>query len=47
MKNRLQRLYDSLRGGRLKVKVLPDEAFGLIHGKAGGIRGVAVHGCPQ
>ena len=35
MKARLQRLYDFLSGGLLKVKVLPDEAFGLIHGKAG------------
>ena len=35
MKARLQRLYDFLRSGLLKVKVLPDTAFGLIHGKAG------------
>ena len=35
MKARLQRLYDFLASGRLKVKVLPDEAFGLVHGKAG------------
>jgi hypothetical protein len=35
MKARLQRLYDFLQNGLLKVKVLPDEAFGLIHGKAG------------
>src|SRR4030042_1823407 len=35
MKTRLQRLYDFLQSGLLKVKVLPDEAFGLIHGKAG------------
>jgi len=35
MKARLQRLYDFLSSGLLKVKVLPDEAFGLIHGKAG------------
>jgi len=35
MKTRLQRLYDFLGSGLLKVKVLPDEAFGLIHGKAG------------
>jgi len=35
MKARLQRLYDFLRSGLLKLKVLPDEAFGLIHGKAG------------
>ena len=35
LKARLQRLYDFLSSGLLKVKVLPDEAFGLIHGKAG------------
>jgi len=35
MKLRLQRLHDFLASGRLKVKVLPDNAFGLIHGKAG------------
>ena len=35
MKTRLQRLYAFLQSGLLKVKVLPDEAFGLIHGKAG------------
>ena len=35
MKARLQRLYAFLQSGLLKVKVLPDEAFGLIHGKAG------------
>ncbi len=35
MKARLQRLYDFLSSGLLRVKVLPDEAFGLIHGKAG------------
>ena len=35
MKARLQRLYDFLSSGLLKVKVLLDEAFGLIHGKAG------------
>jgi hypothetical protein len=37
MKVRLQRLYDFLQSGILKVKILPNEAFGLIHGKAGGI----------
>jgi len=37
MKARLQRLYDFLSSGLLKAKVLPDEAFGLIHGKAGAI----------
>jgi len=35
MKARLQRLYDFLQSGHLKVKVLPDEAFGLVHGTAG------------
>jgi len=38
MKARLQRLYDFLSSGLIKVKVLPDEAFGLIHGKAGVIK---------
>jgi len=32
---RFVRLYELLTSGKLKVKVLPDEAFGLIHGKAG------------
>ena len=35
MKARLQRLHDFLSSGFLKVKVPPDAAFGLIHGKAG------------
>jgi len=35
LKVRLQRFYDFLQSGLLKVKVLPDEDFGLIHGKAG------------
>jgi len=35
LKNRLHRLYEFLKSGRLKVKILPDSAFGLIHGKAG------------
>jgi len=35
LKSRLQRLYEFLKSGRLKVKILPDSAFGLIHGKAG------------
>lgn len=34
-KRRFGRLYDLLRSGQLKVRVLPDDAFGLIHGKAG------------
>ncbi|MDZ7697076.1 MAG: phospholipase D-like domain-containing protein [Deltaproteobacteria bacterium] len=32
---RFQRLYDLLVSGKMAVKVLPDQAFGLIHGKAG------------
>lgn len=32
---RLARLAGFLTSGRLQVKVLPDETFGLIHGKAG------------
>jgi len=35
---RFQRLYDLLTSGKMAVKVLPDQAFGLIHGKAGIIR---------
>lgn len=34
-KSRFERLYKFLKSGRLKVKVLPNENFGLIHGKAG------------
>ena len=32
---RFRRLYDGLQSGKLAVRVLPDEVFGLIHGKAG------------
>lgn len=32
---RYRALYDALTSGKLTVRVLPDEAFGLIHGKAG------------
>ena len=32
---RFQRLYEFLRSGKLEVRVLPDDVFGLIHGKAG------------
>jgi superfamily II DNA or RNA helicase len=32
---RLKRLHELLVSGKLRVKVLPDERFGLIHGKAG------------
>ncbi|NTV99829.1 MAG: DEAD/DEAH box helicase family protein [Oscillochloris sp.] len=35
LKRRLKRLYSFLASGRLKVKVLPDKVFGLLHGKAG------------
>ena len=35
---RYQRLYQALTSGRLQVRVLPNSAFGLIHGKAGVIR---------
>ncbi|MDZ4341829.1 MAG: phospholipase D-like domain-containing protein, partial [Candidatus Binatia bacterium] len=34
-KNRLSRLHQFLTSGKLQVKVLPDQHFGLIHGKAG------------
>jgi Helicase conserved C-terminal domain/SNF2-related domain/PLD-like domain len=34
-KNRFARLYNFLAYGKLLVKVLPDQSFGLIHGKAG------------
>lgn len=32
---RLQRLYSLLKSGKMEVKVVPDDVFGLIHGKAG------------
>lgn len=32
---RLEKLYNLLRSGRLEVKVIPNDVFGLIHGKAG------------
>ena len=35
---RYRALYDALTSGKLTVRVLPDAAFGLIHGKAGLIR---------
>jgi superfamily II DNA or RNA helicase len=34
-RDRFARLHEFLRSGRLDVRVLPDEVFGLIHGKAG------------
>ncbi|MDR1777226.1 MAG: phospholipase D-like domain-containing protein [Desulfovibrio sp.] len=33
--HRLRRLYELLKSGKLEVKVLPDEIYGLMHGKAG------------
>ncbi|NOX54981.1 MAG: DEAD/DEAH box helicase family protein [Planctomycetes bacterium] len=35
VRDRYARLYRLLKSGKLQVRVLPDEAFGLIHGKAG------------
>ena len=32
---RFRRLYDFLRSGKVEIRVLPDDVFGLIHGKAG------------
>lgn len=32
---RYAKLYEYLKSGRISVRVLPDSAFGLIHGKAG------------
>src|SRR5690348_11830173 len=32
---RFRRLFDFLRSRKLQVKVLPNERFGLVHGKAG------------
>src|SRR5437588_6045162 len=34
-RTRFARLHEFLHGGKLQVKVLPDQHFGLIHGKAG------------
>src|SRR5439155_16991494 len=33
--HRFRRLYELLRSGKVQVKVLPSERFGLVHGKAG------------
>ena len=33
--NRLKKLYDLTRSEKLQIKVLPEDVFGLIHGKAG------------
>jgi len=35
VRERFRRLFEFLRGGKLQVRVLPESAFGLIHGKAG------------
>ncbi|RFC53051.1 MAG: Superfamily II DNA and RNA helicase [Verrucomicrobia bacterium] len=35
---RYRALYEALTGGKIEVRVLPDSAFGLIHGKAGVVR---------
>jgi hypothetical protein len=35
---RYRALYDALTQSRMEVRVLPDSAFGLIHGKAGVVR---------
>lgn len=32
---RLNRLYKLMKSGKLQVRVIPDEAYGLMHGKAG------------
>lgn len=34
-RNRFRCLYDLLKSGKIEVRVLPDHAFGLMHGKAG------------
>jgi hypothetical protein len=33
-RDRFERLFEFLKSGKLRVKVLPDNVFGLIHGKA-------------
>jgi hypothetical protein len=35
---RYRALYDALTSKKIEVRVLPDSAFGLIHGKAGVVR---------
>jgi SNF2 family DNA or RNA helicase len=35
LQKRYEKLYVLLKDGKLQVRVLPDKAFGLIHGKAG------------
>ena len=33
--NRFRKLYENLKSGKIEIKVLPNDRFGLIHGKAG------------
>ncbi len=33
--DRLEKLYALIRSGKLEIKVLPDDVFGFVHGKAG------------
>lgn len=35
VQDRFKKLYQLLSSGKLEVRVLPDDAFGLVHGKAG------------
>ena len=35
VRERYARLFKLLHSGKLRVRVLPDSAFGLVHGKAG------------
>jgi hypothetical protein len=35
IRERFKRLFEFLRNGKLHVRVLPEKAFGLVHGKAG------------
>jgi len=35
LQSRFKKLYENLHSGKMEVRVLPDEVFGLIHGKAG------------
>jgi hypothetical protein len=47
-RERFKRLFQLLHSGKLKVRVLPDAVFGLIHGKAGGTeQGPALWGAPM
>ena len=36
--SRLERLYTLIKSGKLQIRVIPDEIYGLMHGKAGIIR---------